>query len=103
MFEKIGQLAETAATNVSLSRRGFLGQLGRGALVIAGAMGGLLSVIAPVQARGGRQTCCGGSHCSPPHGGCVWTGEFCNGGGYPVAGSCFWDCPGGHKVTSKCG
>ena len=41
MFEKIGRLAEAAATNVSVSRRGFFGQLGRGALVVAGALGGL--------------------------------------------------------------
>ena len=32
MFEKIGEAAETLATGVSLSRRGFLGRLGQGAV-----------------------------------------------------------------------
>jgi hypothetical protein len=35
MFEKVGQIAQRAAT--SASRREFLGRLGRGALVAAGA------------------------------------------------------------------
>jgi hypothetical protein len=39
MFEKIGRLAETAATKVSLSRRGFLGRLGQGALSAVGILG----------------------------------------------------------------
>ncbi len=39
MFEKIGRLAEKAATNVDVSRRGFLGRLGKGALAVAGALG----------------------------------------------------------------
>lgn len=41
MLEKIGQFAEQAATNVS--RRQFLGRLGRGATLIAVAAGGLLA------------------------------------------------------------
>ena len=44
MFEKIGRLAETSANKVSLSRRGFLGRLGQGALATAGALGGLLAL-----------------------------------------------------------
>jgi hypothetical protein len=44
MFEKIGRLAETAATKVSLSRRGFLGRLGQGALAVTGVVGGLLAL-----------------------------------------------------------
>ena len=32
MFEKVGRLAEAAATHVGVSRRGFLGRLGRGGL-----------------------------------------------------------------------
>ncbi len=39
MFEKIGQLAEKAASNVNLSRRGFLGRLGKAALIVAGGLG----------------------------------------------------------------
>ena len=34
MFEKIGQSAETVVRRVSVSRRGFLGRLGRGAAVM---------------------------------------------------------------------
>ena len=41
MLEKINQLAEHAATNVS--RRHFLGRVGRGAMVVAAATGGLLA------------------------------------------------------------
>jgi hypothetical protein len=52
MFEKVGRLAETAANKVSVSRRGFLGRLGRGALVTAGVLGGLLAI--PTDARAGR-------------------------------------------------
>ena len=40
MFDKIGLAAEKAATNVA--RREFLGRLGRGAAVVAGALGGFL-------------------------------------------------------------
>jgi hypothetical protein len=36
MFEKIGRAAEQVAANVSVSRRGFLGWLGRVALAAAG-------------------------------------------------------------------
>jgi hypothetical protein len=42
MFEKIGRYAEAMATSAGQSRRGFLGRLGKGALGVAGAMGGLL-------------------------------------------------------------
>ena len=42
MFEKIGRFAETLATSVGQSRRGFLGHLGKGALGMAGMIGGLL-------------------------------------------------------------
>jgi hypothetical protein len=43
MFEKISRAAERTASSVSLSRRGFLGRLGRTALVAAGVVGGLLA------------------------------------------------------------
>src|SRR5262249_57221889 len=42
MFEKVGRLAEAAASRASVSRRGFLGRLGQGALAAAGVLGGLL-------------------------------------------------------------
>jgi hypothetical protein len=57
MFEKIGRLAETAATKVSVSRRGFLGRLGQGALVMTGVLSGMLAI--PRDARaGGSYVCC---------------------------------------------
>ena len=42
MFEKFGQAAERLAT--SASRRQFLGRVGQGALVLAGALGSLLAL-----------------------------------------------------------
>ena len=42
MFEKIERFAETLATGAGQSRRGFLGHLGKGALGVAGVIGGLL-------------------------------------------------------------
>jgi hypothetical protein len=98
MFEKIGRLAEAAAANVSVSRRGFFGQLGRGALVVAGTLGGLLSTGAPV--RAGTQTpCCGWGHCSAPAQGCVFVGTLtCY---YPTNARCVWNC-NGTSMRSRC-
>ena len=68
MFERIGRAAETTAARVSLSRRGFLGRLGEGALVAAGAVGGLLLTAGDVRAD--PRNCCftgycpGGTYCS---------------------------------------
>ena len=50
MFEKIGRMAEKAANQVGVSRRGFLSQLGRGALATAGAVGALLALSKDAQA-----------------------------------------------------
>jgi len=49
MFEKISQIAEHAATNVS--RRQFFGSLGRAAMVLAAAAGGLLAMPGAADAR----------------------------------------------------
>jgi hypothetical protein len=57
MFEKVGRLAETAANKVSVSRRGFLGRLGRGALVTAGVVGGLLALSGKAQAGNTLYSC----------------------------------------------
>ena len=51
MLEKIGNMAERLATNVSESRRGFLARLGQAALGVAGALGALLTLPAKAQAR----------------------------------------------------
>ena len=57
MFEKIGRLAESAANKVSVSRRGFLGRLGQGALAMTGVLGGLLAIRTNARA-GGSYVCC---------------------------------------------
>ena len=43
MFKKLTRQAEQVATELSLSRRGFLGRTGRGALAAAGALGAMLA------------------------------------------------------------
>jgi hypothetical protein len=49
MFERLTQHAQQFATDLNVSRRGFLGRAGRGALAVAGALGVLLA--APNKAR----------------------------------------------------
>src|SRR5262249_20500933 len=56
MFEKIGRAAEQLSNTVGVSRRGFLGRLGRAALVTVGALTGLLVRPGVAPARGGTQT-----------------------------------------------
>jgi hypothetical protein len=53
MFEKITQLAEAAATQVSQSRRGFLGRLGQGALAVGALLAGFVT-----PARAGQGVVC---------------------------------------------
>jgi hypothetical protein len=73
MFEKIGRLAERAANEVGLSRRGFLGRVGQAALSAA-ALGSLL--VLPRAARaGGAVVCCRYK--------CV-KDAYCRGGGFSV-------------------
>ena len=57
MFERIGQVAEQMATNVS--RRQFLGRFGQGALTLAAAVAGLVAL--PRIALGGKPICGPGS------------------------------------------
>ncbi len=57
MFEKFSEFAERSATNVS--RRQFLGRLGRGALAAAATVGGLLAFPDPAEAA--RKYCGTGS------------------------------------------
>ena len=79
MFEKIGRYAETVATSAGQSRRGFLGLLGKGALSLAGLVGGLLLVpgeVAATNCMGGcRYLCPDGSRIS---GGCSGTKCRCD-------------------------
>jgi hypothetical protein len=57
MFEKLGRLAEAAASSVGASRRGFLGRMGRAALGMAGVVAGLLALPAVSPAQGGVLCC----------------------------------------------
>ena len=66
MLEKFGNLAENVATNVGMSRRGFLGWASRGALAVAGALA------AASIAKAGRRT----KSCCDPGGKCP-TGTYC--------------------------
>jgi hypothetical protein len=50
MFEKVSQAAERLATRAS--RRDFLGRLGKGALALAGVLGGVLALPGGAQALG---------------------------------------------------
>ena len=88
MFEKIGRLAETAANKVSVSRRGFLGRLGQGALAMTGVLGGLLAIRTNARA-GGVYVCCSRTYlfygreytertCYPPGSTCSLYGNPCN-------------------------
>jgi hypothetical protein len=92
MFDKVSQVAEKLATNVS--RRAFLGRLGQGALVVAGAMGAMVAFPGLGQAKGcsGPCPCCcyycpggvvlttkigSGKNCAPTHVGCPGGGCVC--------------------------
>ena len=57
MFDKIGRLAEKSADSISVSRRGFLGRLGKAALGAAGVLGGLLVLPGSAQSGGGVVCC----------------------------------------------
>ena len=50
MIERIGNLAERLATNVSQSRRGFLARAGQAALGVAGVLAGLVALPTEAQA-----------------------------------------------------
>ena len=54
MFDKIGRLAEKAADSISVSRRGFLGRLGRGAMAVGALLAGSSAAAGP----SGGGVCC---------------------------------------------
>jgi hypothetical protein len=66
MLEKIGNLAENVAAGVGVSRRGFLGWAGRGALALAGvlAVGGIAKAGKPAPPP---LPCCRGGQCPKGH------------------------------------
>jgi hypothetical protein len=77
MFEKLTRQAEQVATELSLSRRGFLGRTGRGALAAAGALGAMLA--APNRAGAHGPNPC--EHCKKD---CV---HLCGHDDF-----CYWEC-----------
>ena len=87
MFDRVTESAEKLATTVS--RRAFLGRLGRSAAVLAGVLGGLCAATKLAQAghTTGRVYCCLGSDClPPPKSSCVIVKADCT--------SCEWNCKG---------
>jgi hypothetical protein len=96
VFDKIGRLAEAAANRIDVSRRGFLGRLGQGAM----AVGALLAGSSAAAGQGGGAVCCiyecpkgpagppyrypnvkrkcqkAGTTCAPPQSGCALIFEF---------------------------
>jgi hypothetical protein len=86
MFDRISEAAEKLATNVS--RRSFMGGLGKRALALAGAVSAILAIPALVQAGHG----------------CPCQGSQGTSGGWV----CIYDCPDGSTLTvgakpPKCG
>jgi hypothetical protein len=117
MFEKFSQIAEKSAT--SASRREFLGRLGRGALIAAGAVGGFLAFGSEAQA--GRRRCttdagcprgyiCEAGRCvkgvRPPQTCGVGSDNFCAGlaeGAYCQIGTTAGICVGAPACTCQPG
>jgi len=97
MFEKITQLAEAAATHVSLSRRGFMGRLGQGAIAV-GALLGSFTV-----ARAGSGVVCCKYSCSGLYKGhyqdfaCLPQGSTCR----PTTGGSGGFCKLTHQFTAS--
>src|SRR5262245_42876221 len=83
MFERLSQAAEKMATNVSVSRRGFLGRLGTAAAGTTGALGALLLFSGRAQAG------------ALPSGTCVYYVEGVCGPMNKVSKDC--NCPPSHK------
>jgi hypothetical protein len=70
MFDKLSEIAERSATRAS--RRQFLGRIGRGALITAGALGGFLAFGSEAQAGRCRRRCTSDANCP--------RGYICDGG-----------------------
>jgi hypothetical protein len=82
MFDKVSEAAEKLATKVS--RRAFMGRLGRAALAVSGALVGVLAIPTPLQA--GHSKYC-----------CVY-GDPCRGGGAVLCAS--QSCPSSYQGFS---
>jgi len=93
MFDRVSQAAEKLATNVS--RREVMGQLGRGALVLAGVLAGICASPRIAQAgKKGHSCCYGAGGCLAPETGCKFVWSSC--------GECMWKCSGGRLLSSAC-
>jgi hypothetical protein len=74
LFARLKRRAEGVATELVASRRGFLGRVGRGALVAAGTLGALLAAPGPARARTHEnfkkcmKACCQNSYCDTADG-----------------------------------
>jgi hypothetical protein len=79
MFDRVSETAEKLVTNVS--RRAFMGRLGKGALTLAGAVGAMLAFPCLVQA--GQGCPCGSQG--------VITGSWC----------CTYACSDGSTITTR--
>lgn len=76
MFEKVNQLAEQSATNVS--RRRFLSRFGGGALAVAGALGTFLAMSRDASAgRPPKEDCPDGYHWCRWQQVCIPRGQRC--------------------------
>jgi hypothetical protein len=96
MFDRVSEAAEKLATKVS--RRAFMGGLGKGALTLAGAVGAFLAIPGLVHAGGGCPCPIGTGFC------CQYVGR--NGAiffGSPNANcSCKANYKGGVLIASGC-
>jgi hypothetical protein len=91
MFDKIGRVAETMATRVNLSRRGFLDRLGQGALAAVGLLGGAFVLSHGVRASSTGLYCCRYVwHCRDPYGRSTHSNYACYSGGCPPGGSSYY-------------
>jgi hypothetical protein len=97
MFDKISRAAEKAATSVS--RRNFLGGLGRGAAALAAGLGGVLLTATDAEASGGKccvigYGCCKGA--CPKGSSSTWVTMRCS----DLQVACSSKCPGGGGTGS---
>ena len=101
MIDRVSRLAERVATSVS--RREFWSRLGRGAMALAAAVGGLLALPNIAQAAKLVAKCCQTGTCPHAGGGCklVNACDSCTDCG-PTFHCCQWSCHGGLFTFHTC-
>jgi hypothetical protein len=93
MLEQVTRLAEKVASHAGVSRRGFLERIGRGAVALAGVLGGALALAGAAQAGSAcmtNQDCgpgrtCVKNGCTGP-GNCIPRTLLCSPNSPPVCG-----------------